>query len=212
MKPEQQKSREAILNSAIELFAGKGYSGTTIRELCKKADTYQLAINYHFGSKENLYKEVLLTTYQNTGEKELPRKNKKLSYEEQLKEIISLKMNCIFVDKEKGIFYKILSWESNLDCSLNDFFQEIINLTVLENHEYLKNVIKNISNNKNDEFMIEYLAYSIISQIKGFAHSGLIRKKIFGVETLNQEQVNVLVNQITDFTIAGVKNIKNEDK
>ena len=48
-----------IIMAANILFAQKGYSATTTRDIAKEAGTNLALINYHFGSKENLYKKVV---------------------------------------------------------------------------------------------------------------------------------------------------------
>ena len=45
--------------AANKLFTQKGYSATTTRDIAKEAGTNLALINYHFGSKENLYKKVV---------------------------------------------------------------------------------------------------------------------------------------------------------
>lgn len=54
------KARERLLAEATRLFAEKGYSGTSTREICLAAQANVAAIHYHFGGKEGLYREVLL--------------------------------------------------------------------------------------------------------------------------------------------------------
>lgn len=49
----------ALINAAGELFADHGLEGTSVRAIAEKAGANVAAINYHFGSKENLYTEVL---------------------------------------------------------------------------------------------------------------------------------------------------------
>ncbi|BEQ15794.1 CerR family C-terminal domain-containing protein [Desulfoferula mesophila] len=51
-------TRERLLNEAERLFAGKGYDAVSLREITTAAGTHLAAVNYHFGSKENLYLEV----------------------------------------------------------------------------------------------------------------------------------------------------------
>jgi AcrR family transcriptional regulator len=48
-----------LTNAAGRLFAKKGVRATTVREICQKARANVAAINYHFGSKSDLYREVL---------------------------------------------------------------------------------------------------------------------------------------------------------
>jgi AcrR family transcriptional regulator len=45
--------------AAGELFAEHGLEGTSVRAIAEKAGANIAAINYHFGSKENLYNEAL---------------------------------------------------------------------------------------------------------------------------------------------------------
>ena len=45
-------TKESILKSSKELFAKKGYKGTSIRDICSDAGAAVSAIKYHFGSKE----------------------------------------------------------------------------------------------------------------------------------------------------------------
>ena len=50
--------RQRILDVAEELFAEKGFKGTSIREITQRADCNVASVNYHFHGKENLYVEV----------------------------------------------------------------------------------------------------------------------------------------------------------
>ncbi len=45
----------ALLASAAEIFAAKGYHEATIAEICEAAGANVAAVNYYFRSKENLY-------------------------------------------------------------------------------------------------------------------------------------------------------------
>jgi TetR/AcrR family transcriptional regulator, regulator of cefoperazone and chloramphenicol sensitivity len=52
-------TREKIIKSASRAFARGGYEGASIRAIVAAAEVNQAAINYHFGSKEGLYRAVL---------------------------------------------------------------------------------------------------------------------------------------------------------
>ena len=51
--------KEHILNVAIDLFAEKGFEGTSIRDLASKAEVNIAMINYYFGSKEKLFETIV---------------------------------------------------------------------------------------------------------------------------------------------------------
>lgn len=51
-------TKDRILGAAEELFAQYGFTGTSLRQVTSLADVNIAAVNYHFGSKENLVNEV----------------------------------------------------------------------------------------------------------------------------------------------------------
>ena len=58
MTTTQFSTKDRILNAAEGLFAQQGFAGTSLREVTSRADVNIAAVNYHFGSKENLINEV----------------------------------------------------------------------------------------------------------------------------------------------------------
>ncbi len=55
-------TREAILKSARAAFARSGYDGTGVREIAQGAGVTAMLINRYFGSKEQLFGEVVADT------------------------------------------------------------------------------------------------------------------------------------------------------
>jgi AcrR family transcriptional regulator len=51
-------TKDRLLNSAEQLFAEHGFASTSLRQLTTLADVNIAAVNYHFGSKDNLINEV----------------------------------------------------------------------------------------------------------------------------------------------------------
>jgi AcrR family transcriptional regulator len=58
MANTQFSTKDRILGAAEELFAQHGFGGTSLRQVTSRADVNIAAVNYHFGSKENLVNEV----------------------------------------------------------------------------------------------------------------------------------------------------------
>lgn len=54
-----EETRAALLAAGRELFAKKGFDGTSVREITSEAGANLGAITYHFGSKRALYGAVL---------------------------------------------------------------------------------------------------------------------------------------------------------
>lgn len=57
--PRGDATRQRIMAAAATLFAKYGYEGVSTRALADLADANQAAIQYHFGSKEGLYRAIV---------------------------------------------------------------------------------------------------------------------------------------------------------
>ena len=56
---DDRETRARVLAAASRLFADQGFRKVTIREICRAARANVAAVNYHFGDKLGLYREVL---------------------------------------------------------------------------------------------------------------------------------------------------------
>jgi AcrR family transcriptional regulator len=59
MKQRDRETRERVLRAAAQLFADRGFKKVTVRDICRAARANVAAVNYHFGDKSGLYREVL---------------------------------------------------------------------------------------------------------------------------------------------------------
>lgn len=53
------ETRERLLTAAERLFADRGFKKVTVRDICRAARANVAAVNYHFGDKLGLYREVM---------------------------------------------------------------------------------------------------------------------------------------------------------
>ncbi|WP_240127049.1 TetR/AcrR family transcriptional regulator [Thermomonas alba] len=58
MSLQHFSTKDRILYAAEELFAQQGFAATSLRQVTSRADVNIAAVNYHFGSKDNLINEV----------------------------------------------------------------------------------------------------------------------------------------------------------
>ena len=57
--PRDTETRDRLLKAAERLFADRGFKKVTVRDICRAARANVAAVNYHFGDKLGLYREVM---------------------------------------------------------------------------------------------------------------------------------------------------------
>lgn len=61
-------ARDRILAAALDLFSERSFDGATTREIAKHAGVAQPLLNYHFSSKEELWREAVDSVFDALGE------------------------------------------------------------------------------------------------------------------------------------------------
>lgn len=56
---ESARTRARLLDRAEQQFARRGYDGVSVRDLARSCGVRPFTVQHHFGSKRNLYQEVL---------------------------------------------------------------------------------------------------------------------------------------------------------
>lgn len=56
---DSKATRAALLNAAADLIASRGFDGTTIEAIARRAGVNKAMISYHFGGKRGLYSALL---------------------------------------------------------------------------------------------------------------------------------------------------------
>jgi AcrR family transcriptional regulator len=58
-REDGEETKEKLIECAGRLIAAQGYDRTTSKEICRLAGVNLASVNYHFGSREGLYRAVL---------------------------------------------------------------------------------------------------------------------------------------------------------
>jgi AcrR family transcriptional regulator len=107
-------TRDRILKAAERLFAERGYDATSIRTIVAKAAVNQAAINYHFGGKDGLYREVLRAALRALTEHQLAHAEeaKTMSREKALGEFVRHQLRPLLARDDLSRHIRIFNWET----------------------------------------------------------------------------------------------------
>ncbi len=135
-----------IIETAMDLFAGKGYEGTSIRDIAEKASVNLAMVSYYFGSKEKLFENIVEYKSSVTrGILDEILKNNKLSAIEKIYAIIDSYVEKLFTHRS---FHRLIYQE--LILNQREELQNSIVNNLAPNSVIIKRIIE--SGIKNEEF------------------------------------------------------------
>jgi TetR/AcrR family transcriptional regulator, regulator of cefoperazone and chloramphenicol sensitivity len=114
MARASDSTRDRILKTATRLFAERGYEGTSIRTLAAKARVNQAAINYHFKSKDGLYREILRAAIHALTEQQLShaQETQAMPRERALGEFVRQQLRPLSARDDVTQYIHLLNWEA----------------------------------------------------------------------------------------------------
>ncbi len=118
-----------ILDVAEELIAKKGFDGTSVRDICSKANINVAMISYYFGSKEKMMSYLYQYRVQRTKESfsEFAQTIKEGKPEMQMKEIVNYVISLLF---RYSYFHGFVTQEmrslDNVKDDLLEFYQTCV--------------------------------------------------------------------------------------
>ncbi|MGJ8655242.1 MAG: TetR/AcrR family transcriptional regulator [Akkermansiaceae bacterium] len=112
-------AKEKLIRSAIEVFAEQGYRAGKIADIVKGAGANIAAVNYHFGSKDQLFVEALRQSYADADEVYPSRGDlpESATAEEKIGALASAVLSRSFDYGKAGNFNRIMSKTMNMPGS-----------------------------------------------------------------------------------------------
>ena len=106
-------TRTRMVKAATRIFAEHGFDGASVRAIVAKAAVNQAAINYHFGSKEGLYRAVLQMALRSLGSDDAATGQASgLSREQALRQFMRRQLQPMTARDERSDYLRIFSWET----------------------------------------------------------------------------------------------------
>ena len=107
-------TRQALLDHATDVFAEYGFDRASVREITRRAATNQAAINYHFGGKEALYREVLRLAVAALSDASLLDEDTigRVTRDEAVRLFIRQQVTPLLRHDQIGRYLRIFAWET----------------------------------------------------------------------------------------------------
>ena len=127
-------TRRALLDHATNVLAERGFEGASVREITRRAETNQAAINYHFGGKGSLYREVLKLAVSALGDASLLDEEtlERVSRDEAVRLFIRQQVTPLLKHGQISRHLRIFAWETLAPTSIYREFIASEKLPIME--------------------------------------------------------------------------------
>lgn len=199
-------TKERLLIEAERLFADKGFEAVSVREITAAAETNTAAVNYHFGSKHNLYMEVFRQRWipraaQNFHMLVELQDNPDATVEEAIQCFISCFMDGPFSDhNERTIHSRLIFKEID---SPTGAYQIVVEEVIAPFYEIMIKIAQRAMPNITREQAL-FKCMSLFGQMIYFSHAQSIVEAVMGHDFM-QNIAPKVIDHIYTFSVNGFK-------
>ncbi len=197
-------TKERILSAAEDLIATHGFNGASLRQVTNAANVNLAAVNYHFGSKDNLITEVFRRRLDELSERRLAalkkaQQNKSLDIETILDAFVSPAL-ALANDKAGGnLFVRVLARAyAEHDQKFRKFLSENYGHVLKSFAQAIGDILPNL-NKEQLYFRLDFISGALTYAMSDF---GTVKKPAGIVDADHRKK---LVGEFVRFASAGMK-------
>ncbi len=212
-QPEADTTRDRLLEAAERLFAENGFDGASVREVTTAARCNIASVNYHFGTKDNLYREVFQRRLSALRELRISRLNEALeqagesaTVELVLETFTSAFLEPLANESDGRLIIKLMAREM-LDPHLPTevFFKQMIDPVSQCLSDALRKVAPGL-----DKRSAALCVHSVVAQLVHVIHYARLR---YGTDAVGWpgSDLELMARHVTRFSTAGVRSLAQGD-
>jgi AcrR family transcriptional regulator len=206
----ERETRDRLLGAAGRLFAERGFSDVSIREICKEADANIASVNYYFRDKAGLYREVLEHMVDVTWRCEREELEESLTGklpEEKLYTYVRKFIGDLMKDPdEKSIVLEKLLNREMVDPSPE--FEVVVNKGMRPNFQLLCGIVCEIAGfSGTDDHRATACAQSVLGQCLTFGSAKKLARFFTPGLEFTSQVVDGIARHVTQFSLAGIRAI-----
>jgi AcrR family transcriptional regulator len=202
-----KKVRDRLLDSAEELFCEHGFDGASIRDIAASADCNIASVNYYFGGKEKLYREVwrrhlmiMLDTRIASINKVMSQNGGKPQLEDLLRSFAEAFVGPMVDENKARCLNKLMAREwIDHHLPVNMFLDDMITPTINAMHSALVKTCPGF-----DESKVPLIVLSIVGQLLHVLHIKVIFQQC-EESSLPKFDLNQVIDHIVKFSTAGIR-------
>lgn len=193
-----KQTRARLLEAAREVFAEHGFQGATVREICRRADANVAAVNYHFGSKDELLAEALNFN----ALKALQSAHAAAAPEARMRLFIRDFMRLLLDEKSASRQCRIMARELADPTPVLD---QIVQQAIAPLHDFLGVLVREIVGGKVSDALQRRCVFSILGQCLFYYHSEPVLQRLHPELRYDRKEIEAIAAHIADFSLAALR-------
>jgi len=204
VEERDRETRQRLIESAMRLFAERGFGKVTVREICKAAGANVAAVNYHFGGKTGLYEEIVqsaIRTMHGTTQ-EIQKTGEGCPPEEQLRIFVRIFLLRV-VQARDGWIHRFMAHELNDPTPALDL---VVKQVIKPRMAYLGSVIASLLDCRPTDSRVEHCVMSVQAQCLVLLNDKIANR--LQMVHVTPKRLDQIAEHITTFSLAGIKALK----
>jgi AcrR family transcriptional regulator len=199
-------TRRRIIEAAGEIFVDSGYRYTTIRAIIDRAGVNVAAINYHFGSKKNLYLTVLKYWREKAFEK-YPFDLTDSSSESPRQRLVSFIRALLFrvLDEGDGSRFARLMVQELIQPTSG--FDVIVEETLRPFFAFLSGTVRQLFPVAPPEETVNLCCLSIVGQVFQLYMGRHVVRRLLNREGYSKEEIEKVAKHVARFSLCAIDGI-----
>ncbi len=196
-------TRTRILNAAGPVFAEKGFSDATVRDICQAANVNVASVNYHFGDKEQLYIATVTQARElRVRQVQFPVWSAETSPEEKLRDYLKTMITRMLGTNQAPwqvtlMMREVLHPTAACKALVKDHFRPDFDLLV--------GILREIMPEETPDFKLHLIGFSILGQCLNYRVAGeVVAIMIDEQERRDHYSVPQLAEHIAEFSLAAL--------
>jgi TetR/AcrR family transcriptional regulator, regulator of cefoperazone and chloramphenicol sensitivity len=195
-------TRDSLIKAAIDVFSAKGFEGGSVREITQAAKANQAAINYHFGGKEGLYREVLKASVQAFAELSPLDMGRlaEMDGPQAVEAFVRTQLKALNRRDQLGRFLRIFTWET---LSRSEVFTEFLASEKLPIFGVAELIVRKFLPDTTERNDLWIAIFWLLSQIETFIRPDRLERPPYSLK-VDDSFVDRLGERLTAMTVAAL--------
>jgi len=197
------ETRARLLQAAAQLFAARGFKDVTVREICRGARANVAAVNYHFGDKAGLYREVLQAAIDAIRETNDAARSAGAGRppEEKLRRYLVVFLQRV-LSSESDTIHRLIQREMDQPTPAMD---ALVDQAVRPRVEYLASIVAEMTQCDPADARVLYCVGAIMSQAIIYVKRNPIAQRLGFEFTPTRANIETAAEHIAAFSIGGIR-------